>query len=178
MNPIATIEMENGSKIVCELYPDIAPQSVRNFISLANSGFYNGLIFHRVIPDFMIQGGCPQGTGMGGPGYCIKGEFAINGVPNDLRHSRGVLSMARAQAPNSAGSQFFIMHADGYFLDGQYAAFGAVMDGMDTVDAIASVATDRNDKPKVPQVIKSITVDTQGVEYPEPDKLPDPYGRR
>ena len=153
MNPIATIEMENGSKIVCELYPDIAPQSVRNFISLANSGFYNGLIFHRVIPDFMIQGGCPQGTGMGGPGYCIKGEFAINGVPNDLRHSRGVLSMARAQAPNSAGSQFFIMHADGYFLDGQYAAFGAVMDGMDTVDAIASVATDRNDKPKVPQVI-------------------------
>ena len=178
MNPIATIEMENGSKIVCELYPDIAPQSVRNFISLANSGFYNGLIFHRVIPDFMIQGGCPQGTGMGGPGYCIKGEFAINGVPNDLRHSRGVLSMARAQAPNSAGSQFFIMHADGYFLDGQYAAFGAVMDGMDTVDAIASVATDRNDKPKVPQDIKSITVDTQGVEYPEPDKLPDPYGRR
>ncbi len=178
MNPIATIEMENGSKIVCELYPDIAPQSVRNFISLANSGFYNGLIFHRVIPDFMIQGGCPQGTGMGGPGYCIKGEFAINGVPNDLRHSRGVLSMARAQAPNSAGSQFCIMHADGYFLDGQYAAFGAVMDGMDTVDAIASVATDRNDKPKVPQVIKSITVDTQGVEYPEPDKLPDPYGRR
>ena len=178
MNPIATIEMENGSKIVCELYPDIAPQSVHNFISLANSGFYNGLIFHRVIPDFMIQGGCPQGTGMGGPGYCIKGEFAINGVPNDLRHSRGVLSMARAQAPNSAGSQFFIMHADGYFLDGQYAAFGAVMDGMDTVDAIASVATDRNDKPKVPQVIKSITVDTQGVEYPEPDKLPDPYGRR
>lgn len=176
-NPIATIEMENGGKIVCELYPEIAPQSVRNFISLANSGFYNGLIFHRVISGFMIQGGCPQGTGMGGPGYCIKGEFAINGVQNDLRHSRGVLSMARAQMPNSAGSQFFIMHADGFFLDGQYAAFGAVMEGMDTVDAIAAVKTDRADKPKEPQVIKSITVDTQGVEYPAPDKLPDPFHR-
>ena len=176
-NPIATIEMENGSKIVCELYPEIAPQSVRNFISLANSGFYNGLIFHRVISGFMIQGGCPQGTGMGGPGYCIKGEFAINGVQNDLRHSRGVLSMARAQMPNSAGSQFFIMHADGFFLDGQYAAFGAVMEGMDTVDAIAAVKTDRADKPREPQVIKSITVDTQGVEYPAPDKLPDPFHR-
>lgn len=176
-NPIATIEMENGEKIVCELYPEIAPQSVRNFISLANSGFYNGLIFHRVISGFMIQGGCPQGTGMGGPGYCIKGEFAINGVQNDLRHSRGVLSMARAQSPNSAGSQFFIMHDDGFFLDGQYAAFGAVMEGMETVDHIAAVKTDRNDKPKDPQVIKSITVDTKGEEYPEPDKLPDPYHR-
>ena len=176
-NPIATLEMENGGKIVCELYPEIAPQSVRNFISLANSGFYNGLIFHRVISGFMIQGGCPQGTGMGGPGYCIKGEFNINGFRNDLRHSRGVLSMARAQSPNSAGSQFFIMHDDGFFLDGQYAAFGAVMEGMDTVDAIAAVKTDRNDKPKEPQVIKSITVDTQGEEYPAPDKLPDPYHR-
>ncbi len=176
-NPIATIEMENGGKIVCELYPEVAPQSVRNFISLANSGFYNGLIFHRVISGFMIQGGCPQGTGMGGPGYCIKGEFNLNGFRNDLRHSRGVLSMARAQAPNSAGSQFFIMHDDGFFLDGQYAAFGAVMEGMDVVDAIAAVKTDRNDKPKDPQVIKSITVDTQGEEYPAPEKLPDPFHR-
>ncbi len=177
MNPIATITMENGSKIVCELYPDIAPQSVRNFIALANAGYYNGLIFHRVIKGFMIQGGCPQGTGMGGPGYCIKGEFLANGVANNLRHSRGVLSMARAQHPDSGGSQFFIMHEDGYFLDGQYAAFGAVMDGMDTVDAIADVATNAADKPKQPQVIASITVDTQGVEYEGPDKLRDPYGR-
>ena len=177
MNPIATITMENGSMIVCELYPDIAPQSVRNFIALANAGFYNGLIFHRVIKGFMIQGGCPQGTGMGGPGYCIKGEFMANGVANDLRHSRGVLSMARAQHPDSGGSQFFIMHEDGYFLDGQYAAFGAVMDGMDTVDAIADVATNAADKPKQPQVIASITVDTQGVEYEGPVKLRDPYGR-
>ena len=176
-NPIATIEMENGGKIVCELYPEIAPQSVRNFISLANSGFYNGLIFHRVIPDFMIQGGCPQGTGMGGPGYCIKGEFNHNGFRNDLRHSRGVLSMARAQSPNSAGSQFFIMHADGFFLDGEYAAFGTVMSGMEVVDSIAAVKTDRNDKPLTPVVIKSITVDTQGEEYPAPDKMPDPYHR-
>ena len=177
MNPIATITMENGAKIVCELYPDIAPQSVRNFISLANSGFYNGLIFHRVISGFMIQGGCPQGTGTGGPGYCIKGEFAINGVDNNLRHSRGVLSMARAQAPNTGGSQFFIMHEDGYFLDGQYAAFGMVMEGMDEVDRIAAVKTGAQDKPKDPQVIASITVDTKGVEYPEPEKLPDPYAR-
>ena len=177
MNPIATITMENGAKIVCELYPDIAPQSVRNFISLANSGFYNGLIFHRVISGFMIQGGCPQGTGTGGPGYCIKGEFAINGVDNNLRHSRGVLSMARAQAPNTGGSQFFIMHEDGYFLDGQYAAFGMVMEGMEEVDRIAAVKTGAQDKPKDPQVIASITVDTKGVEYPAPDKLPDPYAR-
>ena len=177
MNPIATITMENGAKIVCELYPDIAPQSVRNFISLANSGFYNGLIFHRVISGFMIQGGCPQGTGTGGPGYCIKGEFAINGVDNNLRHSRGVLSMARAQAPNTAGSQFFIMHEDGYFLDGQYAAFGMVMEGMEEVDRIAAVKTGAQDKPKDPQVIASITVDTKGVTYPEPEKLPDPYAR-
>ncbi len=177
MNPVATITMENGKRIVCELYPDIAPQSVYNFIELANKGFYNKLIFHRVIPGFMIQGGCPMGTGTGGPGYCIKGEFRINGIDNNLPHTRGVLSMARAQSPDSAGSQFFIMHADGNFLDGQYAAFGAVMEGMDVVDEIADVATDRADKPKVPQVIASITVDTKGVEYPAPNKLPDPYAR-
>ncbi len=140
-NPIATITMEKGGKIVCELYPEKAPQSVRNFISLANKGFYNGLIFHRVISGFMIQGGCPDGTGMGGPGYCIKGEFKLNGVKNNLSHKRGVLSMARAQSPNSAGSQFFIMHADGEFLDGQYAAFGKVLEGMDVVDQIAAVKT-------------------------------------
>ena len=176
-NPIVTIEMENGGKIVCELYPDVAPQSVRNFISLASKGFYNGLIFHRVISGFMIQGGCPQGTGMGGPGYCIKGEFRLNGIKNDLSHKRGVLSMARAQSPNSAGSQFFIMHADGEFLDGQYAAFGKVLEGMDVVDAIADVATDRADRPKTEQKIKSITVDTKGETYPEPEKLADPYHR-
>ena len=177
MNPIATITMENGSKIVCELYPDIAPESVRNFISLCNRGFYNGLIFHRVISGFMIQGGCPQGTGMGGPGYCIKGEFAANGVQNDLRHSRGVLSMARSQAPNTAGSQFFVMHRGGYFLDGQYAAFGMVMEGMETVDAIAAVKTNGADKPLTPQTIASITVDTHGVEYPAPRLLADPFAR-
>ena len=177
MNPIATITMENGSKIVCELYPDIAPESVRNFISLCNRGFYNGLIFHRVISGFMIQGGCPQGTGMGGPGYCIKGEFAANGVENNLRHSRGVLSMARSQAPNTAGSQFFIMHQDGYFLDGQYAAFGKVTSGMEVVDAIAATKTGPQDRPIADQKIASITVDTKGETYPEPKKLPDPYGR-
>ncbi len=176
-NPIATIEMENGGRIVCELYPDVAPESVRNFISLASRGFYDGLIFHRVISGFMIQGGCPEGTGMGGPGYCIRGEFRLNGVENNLSHQRGVLSMARAQAPDSAGSQFFIMHADGDFLDGQYAAFGRVLEGMDTVDAIAAVRTDANDRPRQAQKIKSITVDTQGETYPEPEKLPDPYGR-
>ena len=177
MNPIATITMENGAKIVCELYPNIAPESVRNFISLAGRGFYNGLIFHRVIPGFMIQGGCPQGTGMGGPGYCIKGEFASNGVENNLRHSRGVLSMARSQAPNTAGSQFFIMHADGYFLDGEYAAFGMVMDGMEEVDRIASVRTNSQDKPFENQTIASITVETHGVEYPAPRLLADPFAR-
>ena len=177
MNPIATITMENGSKIVCELYPDIAPESVRNFISLCNRGFYNGLIFHRVISGFMIQGGCPQGTGMGGPGYCIKGEFKLNGVANNISHKRGVLSMARAQTPNSGGSQFFIMHEDGDFLDGQYAAFGAVTEGMDVVDAIAAVRTNAQDRPLEDQKIKSITVETFGEEYPEPDKLKDPYGR-
>ena len=176
-NPIVTIEMENGKKITAELYPDIAPQSVRNFISLANSGFYNGLIFHRCIYGFMIQGGCPDGTGMGGPGYCIKGEFAANGVPNDLRHTRGVLSMARAQAMDSAGSQFFIMVEKAPHLDGQYAAFGKVTSGMDVVDAIASTKTGPNDRPVAEQKIASITVDTHGETYPEPKKLPDPYGR-
>ena len=170
-NPIVTIEMENGKKIVAELYPDIAPQSVRNFISLANAGFYNGLIFHRVIPGFMIQGGDPTGTGMGGPGYSIEGEFTSNGFKNDLKHTRGVLSMARTMAPNSAGSQFFVMVAPAPHLDGQYAAFGKVTSGMDVVDAIASVQTDRNDRPMEPQVMKKVTVETFGVDYPEPEKL-------
>ncbi len=176
-NPVVTIEMANGGKIVAELYPEIAPQSVRNFISLANKGYYNGLIFHRVISGFMIQGGCPQGTGTGGPGYCIKGEFKLNGVANPLTHKRGVLSMARAQSPNSAGSQFFIMHEDGDFLDGQYAAFGMVTEGMDVVDAIAAVKTNMQDRPLTEQKIASITVETFGEEYPEPEKLKDPYGR-
>ena len=175
--PIATLTMENGDKIVMELYPEKAPQSVRNFISLANSGFYDGLIFHRVISGFMIQGGCPEGTGMGGPGYCIKGEFKLNGVANNLSHKRGVLSMARAQAANSAGSQFFIMHQDGEFLDGQYAAFGKVLEGMDVVDKIAAAKTDASDRPHEEQKIASIRVDLKGEEYPEPDKLPDPYHR-
>ena len=152
-NPIVTITMEDGGKIVAELYPDVAPQSVYNFISLIKKGFYNGLIFHRCIYGFMIQGGCPDGTGMGGPGYCIKGEFKSNGFNNDLRHSRGVLSMARAQAPDSAGSQFFIMHKDSPHLDGDYAAFGMVIEGMDVVDAIASAPRNMiTNKPKKPQV--------------------------
>ncbi len=176
-NPIATFELENGSVITAELYPEIAPQSVYNFISLANKGFYDGLIFHRVIPGFMIQGGCPQGTGMGGPGYCIKGEFLFNGVDNNLKHKRGVLSMARAQSPNSGGSQFFIMHQDAPHLDKQYAGFGKVLTGIEAVDAICKVKTDSYDRPMEDQKIKSIRVDTQGVEYPEPKKLPDPYGR-
>ena len=176
-NPIITIEMENSGVIKAELYPEIAPNTVNNFIHLIQKGFYDGLIFHRVIPGFMIQGGCPDGTGMGGPGYCIKGEFLFNGVENSRKHKRGVLSMARSQHPNSAGSQFFIMHADAPHLDGQYAAFGKVTDGMDVVDQIASCKTDRNDRPLEPQRIKSITVDTQGVTYPEPQKLQDPYGR-
>ena len=169
-NPIVTIEMQDGGRITCELYPDIAPQSVYNFISLANAGFYNGLIFHRVIPGFMIQGGCPDGNGMGGPGYCIKGEFKLNGVKNNLSHKRGVLSMARAQSPNSAGSQFFIMHADGEFLDGQYAAFGKVLEGMDVVDAIARTPRSMfNDKPTHEQKMKTVTVETFGEEYAEPE---------
>lgn len=177
MNPTFKITMENGGVIEGELYPDKAPQSVRNFIDLCDHHFYDGLIFHRVIPGFMIQGGCPEGTGMGGPGYCIKGEFKLNGVKNNLSHKRGVLSMARAQAANSAGSQFFIMHEDGEFLDGQYAAFGKVLEGMDVVDKIAAVKTDGNDRPLTEQKIASIRVDTRGEEYPEPDKLRDPYGR-
>ena len=176
-NPIVTIIMEDGAVMKGELYPEKAPNTVSNFIELANGGFYDGLIFHRVIPGFMIQGGCPQGTGMGGPGYCIKGELFFNGVKNDLKHKRGVLSMARSQSPNSAGSQFFIMHADAKHLDGQYAAFGKVTSGMDVVDAIAKVQTDRNDRPLTEQKIASITVDTYGETYPEPNKLPDPYGR-
>ena len=176
MNPTFKITMENGGVIEGELYPDKAPQSVYNFIDLCNHNFYDGLIFHRVIPGFMIQGGCPDGTGMGGPGYCIKGEFEANGIRNDLRHTRGVLSMARAQDMDSAGSQFFIMHKDSPHLDGQYAAFGMVIDGMDVVDEIASQPRNMlTNKTKKPQVMKSVTVDTQGVEYPEPEKLPDPF---
>ena len=170
-NPIATIEMEDGGVITLELYPEVAPISVNNFISLAKKGFYDGLIFHRVISGFMIQGGDPQGSGMGGPGYSIKGEFAGNGVKNDLSHARGVLSMARAQNPNSAGSQFFIMHADGPFLDGQYAAFGKVVEGIEVVDRIAAVKTDRMDKPKDPQRMKKVSVETFGETYPEPEKM-------
>ena len=176
-NPIFTITMENGGVIKGELYPDVAPQSVYNFIDLANHNYYDGLIFHRVIPGFMIQGGCPDGTGMGGPGYCIKGEFLFNGFKNELRHKRGVLSMARSSSPNSAGSQFFIMHQDAKHLDGQYAAFGKVTEGMDVVDAIAATRTGMQDRPVEEQKIKSITVDTLGQDYPEPNKLPDPYGR-
>ena len=170
-NPIVTFEMENGAKMIAELYPEVAPNSVNNFISLVNSGFYNGLIFHRVIPGFMIQGGCPDGTGMGGPGYSIKGEFTRNGVKNDLTHDRGVLSMARAMNPNSAGSQFFVMVAQAPHLDGDYAAFGKVVDGLETADAIVAVETDRGDKPLQPQRISSVTVDTFGVDYPAPEKI-------
>jgi len=173
--PIVTIQMENGGKIVCELYPEIAPESVKNFVSLAQKGFYDGLIFHRVISGFMIQGGCPKGTGTGGPGYCIKGEFTLNGVKNNLSHKRGILSMARAQSPNSAGSQFFIMHEDGDCLDGQYAAFGKVLEGMDVVDAIADVDTNSQDKPLEEQKMQSVTVDLKGETYEEPTKYPDPY---
>ena len=170
-NPTFKITMENGGVIEGELYPEKAPQSVANFVDLCQHNYYDGLIFHRVIPGFMIQGGCPDGTGMGGPGYCIKGEFIFNGVKNELKHKRGVLSMARSQSPNSAGSQFFIMHADGDFLDGQYAAFGAVTEGMDVVDAIAAVKTDRMDKPMTAQRMKKVTVETFGVDYPEPEKM-------
>ena len=170
-NPIVTIEMEDGGVIKLELYPDIAPQSVRNFVSLVNKGFYDGLIFHRVIEGFMIQGGCPLSTGTGNPGYRIKGEFSANGIKNDLKHTRGVLSMARSARPDSAGSQFFIMHEDAPHLDGQYAAFGKVIDGMDVVDAIAETETDFRDRPLHEQKMKKVTVDTFGIDYPEPDKL-------
>ena len=165
-NPIVTIEMENGKTITAELYPEIAPNTVANFVTLVQSGFYDGLIFHRVIPGFMIQGGDPQGTGMGGPGYSIKGEFARNGFKqNNLRHTRGVLSMARSMMPNSAGSQFFIMHANAPHLDGDYAAFGKVTDGMDAVDEIAATRTGRQDRPVVDQRIRKATVETFGEIY-------------
>lgn len=169
-NPVVTFTMENGDVIKAELYPEIAPVSVNNFISLANKSFYDGLIFHRVIKGFMIQGGDPEGTGCGGPGYSIKGEFAANGVANDLKHTEGVLSMARSMAPNSAGSQFFIMHKNSPHLDGQYAAFGKVIEGMENVNKIAEVKTDWNDRPLEDQVMKSVTVETFGVNYPEPEK--------
>ena len=169
-NPIVTIEMENGGVMKAELYPEIAPNTVNNFISLVKQGFYDGVIFHRVIPGFMIQGGDPKGVGIGGPGYCIRGEFTANGFKNDLKHDRGVLSMARTMAPNSAGSQFFIMHEDSPHLDGQYAAFGKLIEGIEVVDRICSVRTDYNDKPRIPQVMKKVTVDTFGVDYPEPVK--------
>ena len=167
--PIVTFEMKDGDKFYVELYPEVAPNTVNNFISLINKGFYNGLCFHRVIEGFMIQGGDPKGNGTGGPGYTIRGEFTKNGFKNNLKHKRGVISMARSMMPNSAGSQFFIMHADAPHLDGQYAAFGQVIDGMDVIDKIAEVNVDYNDKPLRDQVIKSVTVDTNGVEYDEPD---------
>ena len=171
MNPVVTIEMENGGVIQAELYPDVAPNTVNNFISLVKKGFYDGVIFHRVIPGFMIQGGDPEGTGMGGPGYSIKGEFTGNGFKNELKHKRGVLSMARTMMPNSAGSQFFIMHDNAPHLDNQYAAFGKVVEGLEVVDAIAKTKCDYNDRPQTPQVMKRVTVDTFGVDYPEPVKV-------
>ena len=170
-NPIVTIEMENGNKIVAELYPHIAPNTVKNFVTLINQGFYNGVGFHRVIEGFMIQGGCPNGNGMGGPGYSIKGEFRGNGFTNNLKHESGVLSMARTMAPNSAGSQFFIMHKNSPHLDGQYAAFGRVIEGMDVVNEIATTATDISDKPKTPQIMKSVTVETFGQDYSDVEKM-------
>ena len=170
-NPIVTIKMENGKEIKVELYPEKAPNTVNNFIDLINSGFYDDTIFHRVIKGFMIQGGDPKGNGTGGPGYGIKGEFSSNGFENDLMHKRGVLSMARAQNPNSAGSQFFIMHADSPNLDGQYAAFGKVIEGIDEVDRIVSVDKNFRDKPKEDQVMEKVSVETFNEEYPEPEKI-------
>ncbi|MBQ9685477.1 MAG: peptidylprolyl isomerase [Oscillospiraceae bacterium] len=169
-NPIVTFEMEDGGVMKAELYPELAPNTVNNFISLVKSGFYDGLIFHRVIPGFMIQGGDPKGSGVGGPGYSIKGEFKANGFNNPLLHDRGVLSMARTMAPNSAGSQFFVMHENSPHLDGQYAAFGKVIEGIEVVDKICSVRTDYNDRPRIPQVMKKVTVETFGVDYPDPVK--------
>ena len=169
-NPIVTIEMENGDIIKAELYPEIAPNTVKNFISLVKKGYYDGLIFHRVINGFMIQGGCPDGTGMGGPGYSIKGEFAQNGFANDLKHTEGVLSMARSMMPDSAGSQFFIMHKNAPHLDGAYAAFGKVIEGQDIVNKIATTQTDYSDRPLKKQIMKKVTVDTFGVDYEEPEK--------
>ena len=170
-NPIVTFEMENGDIMKAELYPEIAPNTVNNFISLVQNGFYDGLIFHRVIRGFMIQGGCPDGTGMGGPGYTIKGEFSQNGFANDLRHTEGVLSMARAMHPDSAGSQFFIMHKNSPHLDGAYAAFGKITEGMDIVNKIAETATDYSDRPLEEQKMKKVTGDTMGVEYPAPERV-------
>lgn len=169
-NPIVTFNMKGGDIFYVELYPDVAPNTVNNFISLVNKGFYNGLCFHRVIEGFMIQGGDPKGNGTGGPGYSIRGEFTKNGFKNNLKHKRGVISMARSMMPNSAGSQFFIMHADAPHLDGQYAAFGQVIDGMDVIDKIAAVNVDYNDKPLRDQIIESVTVDIDGEEYDEPEK--------
>jgi len=170
-NPVVTIEMENGDKMKAELYPEIAPNTVNNFISLVKKGYYNGLIFHRVIPGFMIQGGCPDGTGMGGTGYSISGEFVQNGFDNQLAHTPGVLSMARAMHPDSAGSQFFIMHQASPHLDGAYAAFGKVIEGLEVVNRIAKTPTDFRDRPMEAQVMKSVTVDTFDTEYPEPKTL-------
>ena len=169
-NPIVTIEMENGGIMKAELYPEIAPNTVNNFVSLVSKGFYDGIIFHRVIPGFMIQGGDPQGVGMGGPGYGIKGEFAGNGFKNDLKHTTGVLSMARSMSPNSAGSQFFLMVADAPHLDGQYAGFGKIIEGQDVADAIVATPRNSSDKPKTEQRMKTVTVETFGVAYPEPEK--------
>lgn len=170
-NPVVTFTMENGDVMKAELYPDIAPVSVNNFISLIQKNFYDGLIFHRVIRGFMIQGGDPQGTGMGGPGYSIKGEFAANGFQNDLKHTEGVLSMARSMMPDSAGSQFFIMHKNAPHLDGSYAAFGRIIEGMDVVNKIAETPTDYSDRPLEDQKIAAVTVETFGVDYPEPEKM-------
>lgn len=171
-NPLVTIKMQGGGEIKIELYPQKAPNTVNNFVTLVKNGFYDGLIFHRVISGFMIQGGDPAGVGTGGPGYCIKGEFSLNGFKgNDLKHERGVISMARAMNPDSAGSQFFIMHKNASYLDGQYAAFGKVVEGMDVVDKIAEVATDWNDKPKKEQVMEKVTVETYGADYPAPAKV-------
>lgn len=170
-NPIVTIEMENSDVMKAELYPEIAPNTVNNFISLIQKGYYDGLIFHRVIKGFMIQGGCPDGNGMGGPGYSIHGEFAQNGFENNLAHTKGVLSMARSAMPNSAGSQFFIMHENAPHLDGAYAAFGKIVEGQDVVDKIAGAATDYSDRPLEPQVMKKVTVELFGEAYPEPEKI-------
>lgn len=170
-NPTVTFTMENGDVMVAELYPEIAPNTVNNFISLVKKGFYDGLIFHRVIAGFMIQGGDPEGTGMGGPGYSIKGEFSHNGFENNLKHTKGVLSMARSMHPDSAGSQFFIMHENAPHLDGEYASFGKLTQGLDVLDKIAVIGTDWNDRPVVPQVLKTVTVDTFGVDYDEPETV-------
>lgn len=172
-HPVVTIEMDNGKTIKAELYPEVAPNTVNNFISLVKKGFYDGTIFHRVIPGFMIQGGDPEGTGMGGPGYSIPGEFAANGFTNNLKHTRGILSMARAQDPDSAGSQFFLMVADAPHLDGQYAAFGQVIEGMNVADDIVNLERDASDRPTKPPVMKKVTVDTLGEEYPEPKHTED-----